>query len=99
VSAPPRRFIPKFGHWSAASVQRSSAVFDPLRLPAQDPAMSREITRRDFLDGMALTVGAAAVPGVPSLAEASASAAYYPPALTGMRGSTRRPKPPSVTTS
>jgi spermidine dehydrogenase len=51
--------------------------------------MSREITRRDFLDGMALTVGAAAVPGVPSLAEASASAAYYPPALTGMRGSTQ----------
>jgi spermidine dehydrogenase len=57
--------------------------------------MNRNITRRDFLNGMA--VGAAGAFGSPWLAElltaqtAEASAqdrpGYYPPALTGMRGS------------
>ena len=55
--------------------------------------MDRGITRRDFLNGVALTVGA-------SLTRASSSfglelvddapekaAGYYPPALTGLRGS------------
>jgi spermidine dehydrogenase len=51
--------------------------------------MRREITRRDFLDGMAVAVGVAAAPGLPSLDAARASPAYYPPALTGMRGSAR----------
>jgi spermidine dehydrogenase len=76
--------------------------------------MSRQITRRDFLDGVALTIGAAAVPLIaiaqdkdslsfpppegqgadesaqePLLAKgiSEKDPRYYPPALTGMRGS------------
>ena len=62
--------------------------------------MDREITRRDFLDGVALTVGGAMLAG----SVAGGSAAFlagcgetgtlttpalsaYPPALTGLRGS------------
>jgi spermidine dehydrogenase len=54
--------------------------------------MGREITRRDFLNGVALTVGAAALPS-DLLLSADMQAAreqlpdYYPPALTGLRGS------------
>jgi spermidine dehydrogenase len=54
--------------------------------------MDRGITRRDFLNGVALTVGAAILPSdlfsaadIPPGAEKSLS--YYPPALTGLRGS------------
>jgi spermidine dehydrogenase len=58
--------------------------------------MHRGITRRDFLNGVALTAGAAILPsglsselfaatGMPAAAEPSS--AYYPPALTGLRGS------------
>ena len=47
--------------------------------------MSNEITRRDFLDGVALTIAAGIAPK--DLFGASA-AASYPPALTGDRGST-----------
>ena len=53
--------------------------------------MHREISRRDFLNGVALTVGAAMLP--PHLfaafdqAERENSPDYYPPSLTGMRGS------------
>jgi len=54
--------------------------------------MDREITRRDFLNGIALSVGAAMLP--PDQLAASAnpvgsekSPDYYPPALTGLRGS------------
>src|SRR2546429_632427 len=54
--------------------------------------MSRKITRRDFLNGVALTLGAAITPSLlfaafdePSSPEKSAT--YYPPALTGLRGS------------
>ena len=57
--------------------------------------MDRRITRRDFLNGVALTVGGSALPGWTSLAFALASGddapekapGYYPPALTGLRGS------------
>jgi spermidine dehydrogenase len=55
--------------------------------------MSKEITRRDFLDGVAISVGSAALLG-PKKALASAVEAassdtrhYYPPTLTGIRGS------------
>jgi len=67
--------------------------------------MQRRITRRDFLNGMAITVGASLLPAG-ALAQAADSGAdasaqdpllaagitqsdsrYYPPALTGMRGS------------
>ncbi len=51
--------------------------------------MHRKITRRDFLNGMAMTAGAAALPwdlfAQQSVPEKSAP--YYPPALTGLRGS------------
>src|SRR5258708_28284311 len=54
--------------------------------------IKREITRRDFLNGVALTVGAAILPSdflaataLPAGPEQSPD--YYPPALTGLRGS------------
>src|SRR3979409_2650618 len=53
--------------------------------------MSRKITRRDFLNGVALTLGAAIIPS-PLFAfdeqtNSEKTAEYYPPALTGLRGS------------
>ncbi len=53
--------------------------------------MHRRITRRDFLDGIALTTGALLSPVALHSAEADVpdpekAAGYYPPALTGMRG-------------
>jgi spermidine dehydrogenase len=49
--------------------------------------MDRAITRRDFLNGVALTVGAAAAGSAGLLRPGGAhAAAAYPPALTGMRG-------------
>jgi len=57
--------------------------------------MNRRITRRDFLNGVAVGIGALGFHNLPSLASslqspdegAGDSAAHYPPALTGMRGS------------
>jgi spermidine dehydrogenase len=60
--------------------------------------MDRPIARRDFLNGIAVGVGAtlagrvaSAVPGLEAMLDAAAFAqdtpGYYPPALTGMRGS------------
>ena len=53
--------------------------------------MHRKISRRDFLNGVAVTAGAALMPW-DVMADVSSSSAekssnYYPPALTGMRGS------------
>ncbi|MGA7381419.1 MAG: twin-arginine translocation signal domain-containing protein, partial [Terriglobales bacterium] len=56
--------------------------------------MDRKITRRDFLDGVALTIGgavvASAVPSVFGVSDLDSAPeknpAYYPPALTGLRG-------------
>lgn len=52
--------------------------------------MHRKITRRDFINGVAVTAGAAMMPwqllGVDT-ADRTKSPGYYPPALTGMRGS------------
>jgi spermidine dehydrogenase len=57
-----------------------------------DLGMGRAITRRDFLDGMAVAVGAAAVgglgAGVDAAAAKSSGRAAYPPALKGLRGMT-----------
>jgi len=52
--------------------------------------MDRKITRRDFLNGVALTIGAAMLP--PQLlrlleTDPEKLPDYYPPALTGLRGS------------
>ena len=54
--------------------------------------MDRRITRRDFLNGAALTIGAAAMPaGAPhsgvQAAEPQNHSGYNPPVATGMRGS------------
>ena len=54
--------------------------------------MSRKITRRDFLNGAALALGAAITPSPLFAAfdeptNPEKSSAYYPPALTGLRGS------------
>jgi spermidine dehydrogenase len=54
--------------------------------------MHRKITRRDFLNGVAVTAGAALMPwGLLAAGQAAVgpedSPNYYPPALTGMRGS------------
>src|SRR5438067_5485821 len=58
----------------------------------KDLGMDRSITRRDFLNGVAVTAGASILS--PHLAAAlqhdldpEKSAEYYPPALTGLRGS------------
>jgi spermidine dehydrogenase len=58
----------------------------------KDLGMDRSITRRDFLNGVAVTAGASVLP--PHLAAAlqhdldpEKSPEYYPPALTGLRGS------------
>ncbi len=55
--------------------------------------MNRRITRRDFLNGVAVTIGALGYAGLPDLAsgisnafQAGDSTDIYPPALTGMRG-------------
>src|SRR6202163_2948016 len=54
--------------------------------------MGRGITRRDFLNGVALTAGAAMLPthllaAADMQATREQSPDYYPPALTGLRGS------------
>jgi spermidine dehydrogenase len=51
--------------------------------------MHRKITRRDFLNGVAVTAGAAMMPWDLFAADEAPdkSPNYYPPALTGMRGS------------
>jgi spermidine dehydrogenase len=57
--------------------------------------MRRPITRRDFLNGMAVGIGALGSSGIPSAALGAEgpvpsrhpSAGFYPPALTGLRGS------------
>ncbi|MGO1075434.1 NAD(P)-binding protein [Inquilinus sp. CA228] len=52
----------------------------------RDLGMGRPISRRDFLDGVALTVGAAALGGPLSRSAFAGPAAAYPPKLTGLRG-------------
>jgi spermidine dehydrogenase len=52
--------------------------------------MRRKITRRDFMNGVAVTAGAAMMPWqlfATDSADPEKSPGYYPPALTGMRGS------------
>src|ERR1700733_6146848 len=57
--------------------------------------MDRPIDRRDFLNGVAVAIGAIGAGGLGSLAEAADPASpwpqdqpgYYPPVLNGLRGS------------
>jgi spermidine dehydrogenase len=60
----------------------------------QELGMGAKITRRDFLNGVALAAGAAAIPAEMWAAaaadlqsEAQDAPGYYPPAKTGLRGS------------
>jgi spermidine dehydrogenase len=53
--------------------------------------MDRQISRRDFLDGIALSIGGALIPSAALVLDGSGYASEkasgcYPPALTGMRG-------------
>ncbi len=79
--------LPSFSH----AALESSQVTSP-----DAPGVSGTISRRDFLNGVALTIGAAALPvelnamlamdkGGPITGVAAPR--YYPPALTGLRGS------------
>src|SRR5690242_15934915 len=63
---------------------------DPIR--DRELGMDRSITRRDFLNGAAMTIGAAAtqdgvLKSAPQAAEPQNRAGYNPPAQTGLRGS------------
>ncbi len=51
--------------------------------------MGRAISRRDFLNGVSVAIGASLLPACTRNGEPAAvvPAAYYPPAVTGMRGS------------
>jgi spermidine dehydrogenase len=57
----------------------------------KDLGMHRSISRRDFLNGVALTAGIAMLPPAALVLDEAGhtpekSSGYYPPALTGMRG-------------
>ncbi len=68
---------------------------EPNRIPDRELGMGRAITRRDFLNGIAIgagsTLASAWLPGLTLAAETPAFpqdvSGYNPPALTGMRGS------------
>ncbi len=51
--------------------------------------MDKDISRRDFLNGVGIAVGASLLPGTASAQDVGAQdvPGYYPPELTGMRGS------------
>ena len=55
----------------------------------EELGMHRQITRRDFINGVAVTAGAAVMPWrlLGKTADADKAGNYYPPALTGLRGS------------
>ena len=58
----------------------------------KDLGMDRAITRRDFLNGVAVTAGGAILPphilaALKDDLDPEKSGSYYPPALTGLRGS------------
>jgi spermidine dehydrogenase len=59
-------------------------------LSDRELGMHRNITRRDFLNGVAVTAGAALMPWhllAAADGDPEKAPGYYPPALTGMRGS------------
>jgi spermidine dehydrogenase len=51
--------------------------------------MDKAISRRDFLNGVSIAIGASLLPGTVFAQDFSAQdmPGYYPPELTGMRGS------------
>ena len=57
--------------------------------PDRGLGMDRRITRRDFINGVAVTAGAAMMPWhlIGADMDPEKTGTYYPPALTGLRGS------------
>jgi len=51
--------------------------------------MDKDISRRDFLNGASVAIGASLIPGPSSAQDIGAQdlPGYYPPEITGMRGS------------
>ncbi|MEX0707546.1 MAG: NAD(P)-binding protein [Woeseia sp.] len=49
--------------------------------------MNRTISRRDFLNGVSVAIGASVLPGGVQAGESAPTPSYYPPAKSGMRGS------------
>src|SRR5215468_4462727 len=59
----------------------------PKNMLDRELGMDRSISRRDFLDGVAVTIGSAAVAmHVPKASAQEMKTPSYPPALTGLRG-------------
>ena len=59
----------------------------PMTPTDKDLGMGARITRRDFLDGVLISAAAAALPAAGPLGAPQDAPGYYPPALSGMRGS------------
>src|SRR5580658_9376622 len=69
---------------------RSDREWSDRELRDRELGMKRNITRRDFLNGVAVTAGAAMMPWhlfAGGDIDPQNSPGYYPPALTGLRGS------------
>jgi|HubBroStandDraft_1064217.scaffolds.fasta_scaffold00144_7 spermidine dehydrogenase len=69
---------------------RSDREWSDRELGDRELGMKRNITRRDFLNGVAVTAGAAMMPWhlfAGGDIDPQNSPGYYPPALTGLRGS------------
>src|SRR6266404_2733839 len=65
---------------------------NPSQRTDRELGMDRNIPRRDFLNGAAMTIGAALLPGTPNpegkkIDEAQNQPGYNPPVSTGLRGS------------
>jgi spermidine dehydrogenase len=60
-----------------------------MRRTDQQLGMDKAISRRDFLNGVGIAIGASLLPGTASAQDFGAQdlPGYYPPGLTGMRGS------------
>ncbi len=60
-----------------------------MRRTDQQLGMAKAISRRDFLNGVSIVVGASLLPRTGSAQDIGAQdmPGYYPPELTGMRGS------------
>jgi spermidine dehydrogenase len=80
---------PVFGCRPDSGRQEASMDDDHSNRSDRELGLDRPITRRDFLDGVAVGVGALGAAGSAQAATQFAQDApgYYPPALTGMRGS------------
>ncbi len=60
-----------------------------MKLKDRQLGMNRDISRRDFLNGVSVAIGTSLLPGTASSQDVGSQdlPGYYPPELTGMRGS------------